>query len=74
MGTLRSTQWTEPNEDGISTPTCNGYTYNGVLLGEPIELDGDPMTAEWNDSAFPDGVCEVVDGMLIVTIDEETEL
>lgn len=74
MGTLRSTQWTETiTEEGtiINTPTCRGYAYNGVTLGEPIELDGNPMTAEWNDGAFPDGICEVVDDILVVTPDEE---
>lgn len=59
MGTLRST-----------TPDPTGHTVNGVLLGEPVELDGDPSTFEWDDSALPNGACEVVDGELVVTPDE----
>ena len=60
MGTLKSLT-TQPQ----------GHTYNGVLLGEPVELDGDPATAEWDDSAYPNGMCEVVDGELIVTVDQD---
>lgn len=59
MGTLRST-----------TPDPTGHTVNGVLLGDPVELDGDPATYEWDDSALPNGTCEVVDGVLVVTPDE----
>lgn len=51
-----------------------GYVYNGVTLGEPVELDDDPSTFEWDDGRFPDGECEVVDGELIVTIDVEDVL
>lgn len=58
MGTLRSL---------TTDPT--GHTYNGVLLGEPVELDGDPSTYEWDDSAFPTGTVEVVDGEIVVTPD-----
>ena len=59
MGTLRS-----------FTPDPTGHTYNGVLLGEPVELDGDPATFEWDDAAFPNGTATVVDGELIVLPDE----
>lgn len=59
MGTLRATS-SEPQ----------GQTFNGVLLGEPVEIDGNPETWEWDDSAFPNGECEVVDGELVVTPDE----
>lgn len=62
MGTLRST-----------TQDPTGHTYNGVLLGDPVELDGDPNTFEWDDSAFPNGTCEVVDGELVVAVDELSE-
>ena len=62
MGTLRA-----------FTSEPQGHTYNGVLLGDPVELDDDPATFEWDDSAFPDGVCEVVDGVLVVTPDESEE-
>jgi hypothetical protein len=43
MGTLRS------------TTDHSGLTVNGVLLGEPVEIDGNPETYEWDDSAFPNG-------------------
>jgi hypothetical protein len=43
MGTLRS------------TTDHSGLTVNGVLLGEPVEIDGNPETFEWDDSAFPNG-------------------
>ena len=62
MGTLRSL---------TTDPT--GHTVNGVLLGEPVELDGDPSTYEWDDSAFPNGTVEVVDGKIVVTPDEVKE-
>lgn len=32
-----------------------GLTVNGILLGEPVEIDGDPSTFEWNDHRIPDG-------------------
>lgn len=60
MGTLRS----------ISTDV-KGYTYNGVVLGEPVELDGDPATFEFDHPAFPNGTAEVVEGELAVTADPE---
>lgn len=59
MGTLRAL-----------TIEPKGYVYNGVTLGEPVELDDDPSTFEWDDSRFSNGECEVIDGELIVTIDE----
>lgn len=68
MGTLRSTQWTS---DDPPVPVCKGFSYNGVILGEPVELDGNPATAEWDDGAFPNGSCEVVDGVLVVTPDDD---
>lgn len=71
MGTLKSTQVTTTDEG--TYPTCQGYEYNGVLLGQPVELDGDPATYEWDDSAFPNGTCEVIDGELVVTADESEE-
>ena len=59
MGTLRA-----------STIEPKGYSFNDVSLGEPVELDDDPCTFEWDDSRFPNGECEVIDGELIVTPDE----
>lgn len=47
MGTLRShTDWSHLME------------YNGVELGDPVELDDDPTTWEWDDGAFPNGVVD----------------
>ena len=75
MGTLRSSQWTNVLDvDGEvvgQTPTCKGFSVNGITLGEPAELDGDPATVEWNDGRLPNGECEVVDGEIVVTVDEE---
>jgi len=59
MGTLRAL-----------TIDPKGFSFNGVTLGDPVELDDDPFTFQWDDSRFPNGSCEVIDGELIVTIDE----
>ena len=63
MGTLRSLS---------DEPT--GYEYNGVILGDPVELDDDPHTFEWDDGAFPYGTVNVIDGELVVVPDEPAEL
>jgi hypothetical protein len=60
MGTLRSLS---------DEPT--GYVYNGVILGQPVELDDDPHTFEWDDGAFPYGTANVIDGVLVVVPDED---
>jgi hypothetical protein len=71
MGTLRSYD-IEVVTDEMGNETkvylAQGLVVNGVLLGEPIEVDGDPNTAEWDDSAFPNGT---IDRAGIVTPDEE---
>jgi hypothetical protein len=59
MGTLRA-----------FTIDPKGYAFNRVTLGEPVELNDDPATFEWNDSRIPNGLCEVVESELIVTPDE----
>lgn len=59
MGTLRAL-----------TIDPQGHAFNGVTLGEPVKLDDDLATFEWNDSRLPNGKCQVIDGGLIVTIDE----
>lgn len=63
VGTLRS-----------NSPEPTGQTFNGVLLGEPVEIDGDPETYEWDDSAFPNGEAQVIKGKLVVTPYEEGDL
>ena len=60
MGTLRSLS---------SEPT--GYEYNGVILGQPVELDDDPNTFEWDDGMFPTGTANIIDGELVVVSDPE---
>ena len=77
MGTLKCFEWIETdNMDGTVTKTSavEGLVYNGVILGQPLEIDGDPNTAEFDDSMFPNGRVENVDGVAVVTPDEEVEL
>lgn len=52
MGTLRS------------ATDVKGMVVNGVLLGEPVEIDGDPGTFEYDDARLPNG--EVIDGEVVV--------
>ena len=68
MGTLRCYDWVTDPETGEKRSAVQGLTFNGVLLGEPLEIDGDPLTAEFNDSAFPNGV---IDAEGYITPDEE---
>lgn len=72
MGTLRCYEWINIyDEDGNlieKKSAAQGLVINGVLLGEPLELDGDPATAEFDDSAFPNGT---VDGQGNVTADAQ---
>jgi hypothetical protein len=42
-------------------------TVNGVILGDPVELDDDPATFEWDDARFPNGELDVEGN---ITIDE----
>lgn len=53
MGTLRST-----------TNWSHQMVVNGVELGDPVELDDDPTTFEWDDPAFPYGQIDA-DGVII---------
>ena len=47
MGTLRSlTNWSHQ------------MSVNGVELGDPVVLDDDPTTFEWNDSRIPTGLID----------------
>lgn len=66
MGTLRCYEWIE-NEDGTIISAAQGLVVNGVLLGEPLEIDGDPATAEFDDSMFCNGI---IDGNGNITPDE----
>ena len=71
MGTLRSYD-IEIVTDEMGNETkiylAQGLVVNGILLGEPLELDGDPGSAEWDDLALPNGT---IDRAGIVTPDEE---
>ena len=68
MATLRCYEWIE-NEDGTKTSAAQGLVVNGVLLGEPLELDLDPLTAEFNHEAFPQGII-MADGTIIPDEDD----
>ena len=71
MGTLRSYD-IEIVTDEMGNETkiylAQGLVVNGILLGEPLELDGDSGSAEWDDSALPNGT---IDRAGIITPDEE---
>lgn len=71
MGTLKCYEWIEDVEAGTKISAAEGLTYNGVILGQPLEIDNDPLTAEFDDSMFPNGRVENVDGIAVVTPDEE---
>lgn len=32
-----------------------GMVVNGITLGDPVELDDDPTTFEWDDHRIPNG-------------------
>lgn len=68
MGTLRCYDWVTDPQTGEKRSAVQGLTFNGVLLGEPLEIDGDPLTAEFDDSMFPNGV---IDAEGYITPDEE---
>jgi hypothetical protein len=61
------------NEDGTETIVWleQGMVVNGVILGDPVELDGNPLTAEWDDSMFPNGT---IDKTGKITPDEDDAL
>jgi len=73
MGTLRSFD-IEIVTDELGNETkvylAQGLVVNGVLLGEPIELDNNPLTAEWDDSRLPSGTI-YRDGTIV--LDEEPD-
>ena len=70
MGTLKCYEWIE-NEDGTKTSAAQGLVVNGVILGNPLELDGNPSSAEFDDSMLPNGTIDK-DGN--ITPDEEVNL
>jgi hypothetical protein len=74
MGLLKCYEWIVDVEAGTKISAAEGLIYNGVILGIPLEIDGDPDTAEFDDSMFPNGRVENVDGIAVVTPDEEVAL
>jgi hypothetical protein len=44
----------------------SGLVVNGVILGNPVEVDNDPLTYEWCDGMFPDGELDA-EGTLTVS-------
>lgn len=44
----------------------SGLVVNGVILGNPVEIDEDPLTYEWCDGMFPDGELDA-EGILTVS-------
>jgi hypothetical protein len=67
MAILRCYQW-----DGDKS-VVHGYTYEGILFGDPLEIDGDPATAEYDHVAFPQGIVKLVDGEIVVIPDADPE-
>lgn len=57
MGRLVSTDVIEV-EEGIFIPAAKGLIVNDVILGDPVELDGDLKTYEWDDSKLPNGIID----------------
>ena len=74
MGMLKCTEWITVHDDQGNivsvTSAAQGLVVNGVILGQPLEIDGDPNTAEFDDSMFPNGT---IDGQGNITPDEEVE-
>jgi hypothetical protein len=74
MGTLRCYEWIEVFDDEGNLiekkSAAEGLVVNGVLLGIPLEIDGDPSTAEFDDSMFPQGII-LADGTIIPDEDED---
>jgi hypothetical protein len=68
MGVLRCTEWIEVFDDEgnlvSKTSAAQGLVVEGVILGEPLELDGDPATAEFDHQLFPNGEI-LADGTII---------
>ena len=63
MATLRCKEWIE-HEDGTKTSAAQGLVVEGVILGQPLELDGDPASAESDHQLFPNGEI-LADGTII---------
>ena len=74
MGTLRCYEWIEVFDDEGNLiekkSAAEGLVVNGVLLGIPLEIDGDPATAEFDDSLLPSGIV-LADGTIIPDEDDE---
>ena len=71
MGMLKCYEWVVDVEAGTKISAAEGLIYNGVILGIPLELDLDPLTAEFDDSMFPNGVVKNVNGEAVVIPDSD---
>ena len=47
-----------------STTDHTGLVVDGIILGDPIELDEDPTTYEWDDHRIPNGEI-LADGTIV---------
>ena len=47
-----------------STTDLTGLVVDGVTLGDPVELDDDPTTWEWDDHRIPTGEI-LADGTIV---------
>lgn len=56
MGTLRS------------STDHSGMLVNGIILGDPVELDDDPNTWQWDDNRIPNGEI-LADGTIVIDPD-----
>lgn len=73
MGTLRSRDqdvFIDEHGNEFYTPSVKGYSYNGIVFGDPAEIDGDPLTYGFDHSLFLNGTVEIIDGQVVVTVDE----
>ena len=48
-----------------STTDHTGLVVDGVTLGDPVELDDDPTTYEWDDHRIPTGEI-MADGTIVI--------
>lgn len=67
MGMIKSTSLNPIN--GGYVPSIKGHKINGIVLGDPILISTNPITFGWDDSAFSNGIAELIDGELVIEWD-----